>query len=257
MFKEQADLQAVYPAMVHHSVMSFGSQQVLRFLQRKGAGEVKSDRRLGPDGIRVKHWLNDNSLKLYDKGSVLRSEVTINNPKDFRVFRASESKPDGEKSWRILRRTVADVPRRAEVCRGATHRHLQALSVVKLNTPLAQEAERLCRPIRKGGRRHRGLRPLGGDAPLLQAVNRLEFAIVGFRNRDIRAHLHAATRSSKQRRKQTAAIGRRLAMLRAHGLIRKVSGRHLYQVTAKGRRVITALLTARNADIQELTKIAA
>jgi len=27
MFKEQADLQAVYPAMVHHSVMSFGSQQ--------------------------------------------------------------------------------------------------------------------------------------------------------------------------------------------------------------------------------------
>ena len=34
MFKQQADLQAVYPAMVHHSIMSFGSQQVLRFLQR-------------------------------------------------------------------------------------------------------------------------------------------------------------------------------------------------------------------------------
>ena len=257
MFARQSDLQAVYPAMVHHSVMSFGSEQVLRFLQRRGAGAVKSDRRLGPDGIRVKHWLNDNSLKLYDKGSVLRSEVTLNNPKDFRVFRASELKPDGEKSWRVLRRTVADVPRRAEVCRGATHRHLQALSVVQLNTPLAQEADRLCRPVRKRGRRYRGLRPFAEDATLLQAVNRLEFAMAGFQNRDLRARLHSPTRSSKKRRHQTAAIGRRLAMLRAHGLIRKVSGRHLYQVTAKGRRVITALLSARNAGIQELTKMAA
>jgi len=164
MFKTQADLQAVYPAMVHHSVMSFGSQQVLRFLPRKAASEVKTDRRLGPEGIRVKHWLNDNSLKLYDKGSVLRSEVTINNPKDFRVFRASELKPDGDKTWRLLRRTVADGPRRAQVCRGATHRHLQALSVVKLKTPWAQAADRVCRPIRKQGRCHRGLRPLGSDA---------------------------------------------------------------------------------------------
>ncbi len=257
MFATQADLQAVYPAMVHHSVMSFGSEQVLRFLQRKGAAEVKSDRRLGPDGIRVKHWLNDNSLKLYDKGSVLRSEVTINNPRDFRIFRASELKPDGEKGWRILRRTVADVPRRAEVCRGATHRHLQALSVVKLSTPLAQQTERLCRPIRKKGRRYRGLRPFGEDAALLQAVNRMEFAIVGFRNGDIRAQLHPGKFSGKKRRRQTAAIGRRLAMLRAHGLIRKISGRHLYQVTPKGRRLITALLSARRANIEQLTKMAA
>lgn len=257
MFASQADLQAVYPAMVHHSVMSFGSEQVLRFLQRKGAAEIKTDRRLGPDGIRVKHWLNDNSLKLYDKGSVLRSEVTINNPKDFRIFRASELKPDGQKAWRILRRTVADVPRRAEVCRGATHRHLQALSVVKLSTPLAGEIERLCRPIRKAGRRYRGLRPFGEDGALLQAVNRMEFAIVGFRNANIRTQLHPGKPSNKKRRRQTAAIGRRLAMLRAHGLIRKVPGRHLYHVTPKGRRLITALLTAQQATIEQLTKLAA
>lgn len=257
MFATQADLQAVYPAMVHHSVMSFGSDQVLRFLQRKGAAEVKTDRRRGPDGIRVKHWLNDNSLKLYDKGSVLRSEVTINNPKDFRVFRTSELQPEGPKAWRILRRTVADVPRRAEVCRGATHRHLQALSVVKLRTPLAQQTERLCRSIRKAGRRYRGLRPFGEDACLLQAVNRMEWVITGFRNGDIRKQLYPGKAPAKKRRVQTAATGRRLAMLRAHGLIRKVPGRHLYHVTTKGRRLITALLSARQADIEQLTKMAA
>ena len=257
MFNQRADLQRIYPALVHHSVMSFGSEQVLRFLQRTGAKEVKTDRRRGPDGIRVKHWLNDNSLKLYDKGSVLRSEITINNPKDFRVWRTSELNPKGDKSWRILRRTVADVPRRAEVSRAATHRHLQALASVKIKTPLAQEAGKICRAKRKAGRPHRALRPFGDDALLLQAVNRLELAITGFHNRDIRNALYSDPGSKTLKRKQTATVSRKLALLRAHGLIRKVPGRHLYHVSPKGRQVITALLTARQASIEELTKLAA
>ena len=257
LFKSRAALDAVYPAMVHHSVMSFGSDQVLRFMQRQDASEVKSDRRRGPDGVRVKHWICDNSLKLYDKGTVLRSEVTINEPKGFRAYRASELNPEGQKKWRTLRRTVADVPRRAEVCRGATHRHLEALSVVQLKTPLAQETKRICKPRRRQGRRFRALHPLGQDAALFEAVNRMEFAMAGFQNRDIRQLLYQKKATPKQLRKQAAKVGRQLALLRAHGLIRRVPGRHLYHVTALGRRVITALLAARKANIQELTKIAA
>jgi hypothetical protein len=257
MFKTRADLDQIYPSLVHHSVMSFGSQQVLRFLQRADASEVKTDRRKGPDGVRVKHWLNDNSLKLYDKGSVLRSEVTMNNPKDFRIWRASELKPDGAKSWRTLRRTVADVPRRAEVSRAATHRHLEALSVVQIQTPLAQEAAKVCRAKRRAGKRYRPLRPFGDDASLLEAINRLEYAIAGFHNCDIRKALYPPNRSSVLKRKQAASVSRKLALLSAHGLIRRVPGRHLYHVSTKGRRVITALLTARNATIEQLTKLAA
>ena len=258
MFQSRAHLERIYPALVEHSVRSFGSEQVLRFLQRLDAREVKTDRRRGPDGVRVKHWLNDNSLKLYDKGSVLRSEVTINNPKDFRVWRTSELDPQGQKSWRILRRTVADVPRRAEVSRAATQRHLDALAVVELKTPLAQEAGKVCQPKRKQGSRFRALRPFGEDARLLQAVNSLDYAISGFRNQDIRKALHhGPTTCPKLLRKQTAAITRKLALLRAHGLIRKVPRRHLYHVSAKGRRVITALLAARSASIEQLTKMAA
>ena len=52
-------------------------------------------------------------------------------------------------------------------------------------------------------------------------------------------------------------IGRRLRLLRAHGLIAKVSGTHRYVVTEKGRTTITALLTARKADVDQLTKLAA
>jgi len=42
-----------------------------------------------------------------------------------------------------------------------------------------------------------------------------------------------------------AAVGRRLRLLRAHGLIAKVSKTHRYVVTQRGRCVITALMAAR------------
>jgi hypothetical protein len=41
-------------------------------------------------------------------------------------------------------------------------------------------------------------------------------------------------------------------LLRAHGLIRKVSHTHRYLVSPKGRTVITALLSARQADTAQL-----
>jgi hypothetical protein len=40
-------------------------------------------------------------------------------------------------------------------------------------------------------------------------------------------------------------------------LLRKVPGTHRYQVTERGRRLITALLDARNADVDQLTQLAA
>ena len=52
-------------------------------------------------------------------------------------------------------------------------------------------------------------------------------------------------------------IGRRLRLLGAHGVIAKVSGTHRNVVTEKGRTTMTALLTARKADEDQLTKLAA
>jgi hypothetical protein len=48
-----------------------------------------------------------------------------------------------------------------------------------------------------------------------------------------------------------------LARLRAHGLIKKVSGTYRYQVTTQGRQILTALLAARQADVQKLIALAA
>jgi len=73
-------------------------------------GEVISDLKHRPEGIRVKHSVNGNSVKMYDKeGSVLRIETTINKTEDFRVYRAKQGEPGGEKSWRPLQRSVGEL----------------------------------------------------------------------------------------------------------------------------------------------------
>lgn len=262
MFRDRAALERIYSALVHHGVMNLGSEQVLRFMGRPvGAhtgDDIKTDRRRGPDGVRVKFWLNENSLKFYDKGSVFRGEGTINEPKDFRVWRGPENNAEGKKQWRILRRSVADLYRRAEVSRAGTERLLGALAAVHVSMTLAQEAVTICQPVRQEGRRYRALNPLGdADAQLLAWVNRGEYALNGLRNRDVRLGLYGPTTDPQKRRQHMAAVGRRLALLRAHGLLAKVSKTHRYVVTDKGRRVITALFAARQASTEKLTALAA
>jgi hypothetical protein len=185
-------------------------------------------------------------------------ETTINHPEEFKVWRAKENDPAGKNDWRELRRAVADLPRRAQVSHAANERYLSALAVVDDKTPLSQEAQSICQPLRKDGERYRGINPWSEqDARILEAVNRGEFAINGFRNRDLRALLYSARASEQEQKRRAGAITRKLRLLRAHGLIRKVSGTHRYVVTEKGRRIITALMSARQADVEQLSALAA
>ena len=51
--------------------------------------------------------------------------------------------------------------------------------------PLSQEAQTICQPVRKTGQSYRGLNPWSDkDARVLEAINRGEYAMNGFRNRD-------------------------------------------------------------------------
>jgi|HubBroStandDraft_4_1064222.scaffolds.fasta_scaffold86624_1 hypothetical protein len=267
MFAREQRLAQLYPQLVHHGIKSYGSRDVLRFLGHKPpahgvgkfAGELHSSLKHRPEGLRIKHFVNGNSVKLYDKqGSVLRVETTINHPEEFKVWRARENDPEQKKAWCELRRGVADLPRRAQVSQAANERYLTALAVVDEKTPLSQEAQTICQRLRKDGQSYRALNPWSvEDARLLEAVNRGEFAINGFRNRDLRALLFSTKGTAQEQKRRAGAITRKIRLLRAHGLIRKVSGTHRYVVSEKGRRIITALLTARQANVEQLTALAA
>jgi hypothetical protein len=261
MFRDRQRLAAHYPALVHHGITSFGSGQVLRFLGRRqppATEEVKSTLTTRVEGVCVKHRVGANSIKMYDKGSVLRVETTINQPKAFRVFRAPARQPAAPKKWRALRRSTADLHRRAEVSRGATGRYFTAMSAVEQRTPLAQEAAKVCRRVRRRGQSYRALNPFGReDAHLLQLVNDAQWITNGFTNADLRTALYGALRTTARERARASRTTRQIRLLRAHGLVTKMPKVHRYHVSPKGRKVITALLAARRADVEQLTKLAA
>lgn len=270
MFRDAATLARLYPSLVHHGLTTFLSPDVMRFLGRnippsgrlppRLQADLVSDLKTRPEGVRLKHRLGGNAIKMYDKqGSVLRVETTINEARDFKSFRTPEGKPEAPKSWQRMRKGIADLHRRAEVSQAANDRYLQALAAVEDTTSVGELAARLCQPVRRNGRRVRALNPYApADAQLLEAISRGEFALNGFRNRDLRRLLfNDADAAKPEQRRHAAAVSRKLALLRAHRLIRKVQGTHRYHLSARGRTIVTALLSARNASTADLTKLAA
>ena len=129
--------------------------------------------------------------------------------------------------------------------------------------PLSKLTDKLCRPLTvdyegrdgtKKQRRHRGVRPFDAEeVRLLQIISRGEFEIAGFRNRDVREGLYGAAEEASERRRQSGRVSRLLGMLRAHGLIKKIPRTHRYLLTSQGRPAIAALLSLREASIDQLS----
>jgi len=273
-FRDPEQLRRLYPQLVHLGMVSFSSPDVMRFMDkkvsRKGdaasskAHEVVSDLKVRSEGVRIKHRLGKNSIKLYDKvyaerGAVLRPELTLNAPQQFRVFRHKTGQDEGPMQWRTLRAGIADLHRRAEVSQKALDRYCTALARVDDTTTLQELTASIEKRVRWNGRWVRALHPFeAGDLALLQAVNRGEFAIHGLRNRDLRAPLFSAPpATSQEARRRSAAISRRLRLLRAHGIIQKLPHTHRYQVTDHGRLILNAVLSAQRTTTQQLTTLAA
>ena len=263
-FQSSSALAKIYPQLVRGAIATFDSRDVLRFLgkrpDRRYQGEVLSDYKDRPEGIRVKHRAYGNSVKVYDKGgSLLRIETTINNPGVYRAYRSSESDPDGPKSWRPMRKGVADMYRRAEVSQQSNDRYAEALASLDTSTPVGQLAAQVCRPTRKDGTRYRALRPWSEqDRALLESISDGDFAVGGFCNGDLAALLYPPKSDDQAERGRIASkISYRLRILRAHGLIRKSPNRRRYHVTTRGRQIITALLQAQHATLQQLNALAA
>jgi hypothetical protein len=262
-FRSREDLEKLYTRWVRHAFLNYDSVQVLRFLgqtgrlQQNGMAAVESNVERFYEGMRLKHWVNKNSLKLYDHLNVLRPETTINQPTGFKVFRTKENDPDGEQAWRVLRRNVADLHRRAQVSQAANERYLEALASVAETKTVKELAAPLSRRVAepgKSGRLMRGMNPLEAtDAVLLTTISDPKWMVNGIRNRDLVEALYpTATTDPAEQRKRSARVTRLIRLLRAHGLLQKVSKTHRYQVGAEARTTILALLAAHGADPEKL-----
>lgn len=270
LFRTPEALAELYPRLLRYAGYNFSSAEVMRFLGRKlpahggvhgrFQGQVVSDISPRADHFRAKHRVDKNWIKMYDKQqTVLRVETTINDVTDFKAFRRLEGQKSGSRQWLPLRKGTADIKRRARVSQAANERYLDALAGVSATRPLGELTKALCRPTELAGKRVRALQPWSPrDANLLAAISRPEFALNGFRNRDLREVLYAdSTASPEETRRQSARITRQLRMLRAHGLILKVAHTHRYQLTAGGRIILAGLHAASRASAEQLAKLAA
>jgi len=259
MFKDVAALQRIYGPLSRHAIEQFGSKAVLRFLgrrtNRRFNGEICSSYLERSEGLRVKHRLDENSIKMYDKqGCILRIETTINNARRFKVRRMTKRNGVSRMRWIPMRHGVADLGRRVEISLAANKRYLEALAVVEVSSPAWELLDAVSRRRIKDSRPYRALHPVSReDAALFKVVLSGQFLLKGFTNRHLREGLGLNSASEPDdRRRVSARMTRLLRLLRAHKLIRKVSHTRYYRVTAKGHRIMAAALKLREADIAKL-----
>jgi hypothetical protein len=258
-------LAGIYPGLVRHAMLHFQSPDVMRFLGRKASGnftgEIVTSFKNRAEGVRVKHWVRGNSIKMYDKAaSILRVETTIARTNDFKVLRPRADIPGARHEWKPLRKGIRDLHRRAELSQRSNERYLDALAAVDDPTPCSRLIDPVARPVVDGGRRLRAVR-IGDpdDVALLAAISRGEFATAGFRNRDVRSSLFpkSATLPADEQRRFSAKVSRKLRLLRAHGLIKKIPKTHRYQLTQRGRLLSAAVHATREASLTHLLREAA
>lgn len=94
MFNSRSELEALYTDFVEHAIVNFKYNDVMTFMGRKMhhafSGEIVSDIKTRPCGVRIKHRMKSNSIKMYDKCSVLRVETTINGVVSYLTVKSSQ-----------------------------------------------------------------------------------------------------------------------------------------------------------------------
>jgi hypothetical protein len=272
LFHRAADLEALYPRLLHYGLQVSDSPSVMKYLGKRNVGssgrirggapaEVMTDYRRFYEGLRIKHWVNQNSVKLYNKsGSILRIETTINQTREFKVFRHPDDDPHRPASWQRMRKGVRDLHRRCQVSQQCNARYAEALTAAEMNETLKEVLAPACHPVRREGKRYRGLNPWKEeDYRLLMFLVKGENVLNGFRNKYLRTWLYPASvrMTKEQQKKYSGRTTRRIKLLRVHGLIKKVARENRYMLTTKGQTFVQALKTASDIDIKALMEKAA
>jgi hypothetical protein len=254
LFRDRATLEQWLPALYELTLTAFSAEDVMRFLGRKlhgnFQGEVRTDLKRRREGRRAKHWVKRNSIKMYDKASVLRIETTLNNPREFKVLRVIETPRGRQRQWRPMNKGVANFWRYAQVSAQANVRYLEALAQAQPKGKAIAELDRLCQPRRVDGKRYARFQPFSAeDCQMFAAVLDGKHALNGFRNKDLQARLYATPAVTPEDvRRRSQRVSRKIAKLRGHGLVKKVKGARLYRPTECGTRLMAAALHCRNKE---------
>ena len=260
MFKERRFLEDIYPSLVGHAFYDFTCTDVFTFMGRKPdprfQGEAVSDYKDRPVGCRVKFKLRANSIKMYNKCSVLRVETTINDPREFKVF-ADVHHNNGtvSKEWKPMGKSISYLYRYAEVAKACNQRFLDAMvDIVPVKSTL-HEIDKICSAKKVDGKALTGFNVWSPQVVrIMETICDGKYFLNGFRNKDIGFIIFP---DMKNQHKLSSKVSRLLIKLRGHGLIKKVPRSRRYHVTSKGRRIMGTLIELRHRDYPLLVAKAA
>ncbi len=268
-FPTSRHLAGISDSLLRHAFMTGTATRVLRYLDRPitkaGLPYANTNNEVVGrvldfgEGLRVRHWVDGNSVKAYNEGNNFRVEATINQPDMFKVHRRAQGETACTPKRRLpLRKGVADIALRAQVSQDINNRFMDQLATCTDEKPLREVFDVVSRPKRKDGRSVRALDIIGKDRALLQAISDPAFSISGITNKALREKLQGQPGHTHRTQKQLRAkVSRHLRLLRDHGLIKKMPRQLKYHITAQGRELTTALNASLTASTQQLMKAAA
>ena len=258
-FKSRSDLSSFYKTLVETTYFAFSSEDIYSFFGRNVSkihtfrkGEIISDLRNRYQGYRIKFKINNNQIKMYDKGNNLRIEVTINNPKDFKILKEKEKLINHKefetvKEWVPMGKSIANLYRYIEISKSITKRYIEAIPEIDVNEISIEEVTKISTSKEVKGRRYSGFNVLEQETLLLfQIIASGDFLINGFNNKNVRQRYF---KENSEIAKNINKITRLFSKLRAHGIIKKVARKNKYYLTNDGRKLISNVLIYTRKEI--------
>jgi hypothetical protein len=138
-FPTASSLNSIMNSLLSYAHITGTSCRVLPYLDRPVTKSGQPDKRSKDtvvtrindfnDGIRLRHWVDRNSVKIYNEQNNLRVETTINDPGKFKVFRHKQGQNKDEAKQRLpMRKGVMDIPLRAAVSQEFNNRLIEDLA---------------------------------------------------------------------------------------------------------------------------------
>ena len=210
------------------------------------------------DGARIRHWVDNNSIKIYNEQNVLRFEFTMNNPKRYRIYRTAEGDSGGEKKLRHMRKGVSDIVPRTQVSSARIQHFTEQMAVMEEDSSVGDILDKVSKRLKIKGKNYRALDVTGKDLALLKAISDPKYFVDSITNKHLQAALGDSPWANKlSGQGLSARISRHLRLLREHGIIKKLPNQHKYMLTKKGRLLTTALNQFLGAKISDLASLAA
>ncbi|MCL2767100.1 MAG: hypothetical protein FWD21_05395 [Peptococcaceae bacterium] len=267
-FRDPQVLQSHMIHVLRHAFISGTSERVLRYMGHpvrnngqphwKANPELITKLKMWYDGGRIRHWIDKNSLKLYNEQNVLRFEFTMNDPKKFSVHRTVTGDDSGAKKLLPMRRGIADITVRAKVCSDRIKNFTEQVATLEEDCTVSEILSKVSKPVKAKGKRYRALDVTGKDLELLRAIADPKYNVDAITNKHLQAALNGTAWANKlEGRKLAARISRQLRLLREHGIIKKLPKQHRYILTGKGRLLTTSLNQFLGARVSDLSKLCA